>query len=311
MLMTRRELVRDLTLGLGALALPGCSRPAPTRDPATVLGHHDLALVTGDDPVANVRRAIAELGGIERFVSRGDIVTIKPNFYYGHPAWFATTTDPAVVRTVCELCLNAGAKRILMLDMYMRRTISDEDGVGIKRLTSTLQDTYFALLADDRLYRDLDLKGRFELGKIGVARAVYECDAFINIPVAKSHGAARVTFGLKNLMGLIQDPEEWHDRYDLQRAIADFGESLRPTLTVVDATRGLLTGGPGWGGLVGDLRTIVAGVDPVAIDACCAGLAPWNGEDCAATCVPHIRHAAQLGAGTLDWRSLSHKVVTL
>jgi uncharacterized protein (DUF362 family) len=313
---TRRELLRDLALGLGGLSLggvglPACGRPEAPAEVTAATGWNDLAVVSGGDAGTMVRRAIASLGGIRRFVTRGAIVTLKPNFYMGQPAAFATTTDPAVVRAVCEECLAAGARRIVMLDKCARKTVFDDDALGIEAMLGDLQHTYYALLSEGRLYRDLELGRRFELGRIGVARQAYECDVLINVPVAKSHNATGVTFGIKNLMGLVEKPELWHSEQDLHRAIADFGEHLRPALTVVDATRGLLTGGPGWGGEVGDLKTIVAGVDPVAVDACTLGLSPWNGRRYEPSEVAYLKHAAELGAGTLDWKSLTHEVVSL
>jgi uncharacterized protein (DUF362 family) len=296
---------------LGALALPGCREPIQPVElqPATDL--LDMVVVSGGGPAENTLRALRELGGIQRFVSRGDVVTIKPNFYMGHPADYGTTTDPEVVRVVCEQCLAAGARRIVLVDKFTRKTLFDDDALGISRMMADLQHTTYARLADERLFRDLDLGRRFELERIGVARLAYECDVLINLPVGKSHGSVGVSFALKNLMGLIQEPEAWHSEYDLHRAIADFGEHFRPALTLVDLTRGLLTGGPNWGGEVGDLRTVVAGIDPVAIDACCTGLAAWNGQQVKPEEVAYLRHAAELGAGSLDWERSYHKVVRL
>ena len=58
------------------------------------------------------RRAIEELGGIRRFISRGDVVVVKPNAAWDRTPEQAANTNPQVVAEVCRLCLEAGARRV-------------------------------------------------------------------------------------------------------------------------------------------------------------------------------------------------------
>ncbi|MCU0243043.1 MAG: DUF362 domain-containing protein, partial [Vicinamibacteria bacterium] len=62
------------------------------------------------------RKAIEGLGGMARFVSRGDVVWIKPNIAWDRRPEQAATTNPDVVATLVTLCLEAGAKRVMVSD---------------------------------------------------------------------------------------------------------------------------------------------------------------------------------------------------
>src|SRR3974377_855901 len=71
-------------------------------------GLPEMAIAQGDDPRQLVRKAIAELGGIQRFVSRGDVVVIKPNASWDRTPEQAANTKPLVVGGTARLCTEAG-----------------------------------------------------------------------------------------------------------------------------------------------------------------------------------------------------------
>lgn len=125
-------------------------------------------------------------------------------------------------------------------------------------------------------------------------RDVLETGCLINLPVAKTHGGATLTLGLKNWMGSVRDRGFWH-RSGLHQCIADFGTLVRPSLTIVDATRIMVTNGPRGPGELKTPNQIVLGTDPVAVDAYAAtlfGLEPFA--------VPYIQIAHGLGLGCGD-----------
>jgi uncharacterized protein (DUF362 family) len=106
--------------------------------------------------------------------------------------------------------------------------------------------------------------------------------------------------GIKGLMGLIWDRWSFHSRYNINEALADLATVLRPKLTVLDATRALTTGGPGGPGEVVKPNLVVAGTDPVAVDAFGVGVAPWYGQRFAGRQVEHLFAASQRGLGQID-----------
>ena len=104
------------------------------------------------------------------------------------------------------------------------------------------------------------------LKKVKLMKDVLESDVFINIPTAKSHAATGVSLGMKGLMGVIWDRKYFHSQ-DIHQAIADLSSVVKVDLTLLDASRALSTGGPAGPGRIVTPQTIVAGIDPVAVDA--------------------------------------------
>ena len=64
-----------------------------------------------------VRRAIAALGGMERFVPRDANVIVKPNICVAYHTYeYAATTNPWVVGALVKMCLEAGARSVRVMD---------------------------------------------------------------------------------------------------------------------------------------------------------------------------------------------------
>jgi uncharacterized protein (DUF362 family) len=84
---------------------------------------------------------------------------------------------------------------------------------------------------------------------------------------------------------------------------------MLPTVTLMDCYRVLLRNGPTGGNLedVAVKKTLVAGTDPVAIDAYVAK-AYWNLDP---EHLPYLQMAAARGLGTVDFAALAVKVSQL
>ncbi len=282
---------------------------AAVKSALKAAGKPDLAVVVGADPAKNVRAAIDAMGGIGRFVSKGDVVTIKPNMGFANKPEAATTTDPRVVRAVAEQALSAGAKRVLIYDYPCHKPDIALDICGVKDMMKGVDDTFVYVIQRETFFKEVTIPGGKTLKKIKVARDIMESDCIINLPVAKSHGSAKVSFGMKNWMGVVEDRKSWHFWHDLNTAIADISTFIRPKLTLLDATRALVTGGPGGPGKVEALNTIVAGIDPVALDAYGLTLAPFGGEGYKPADIKYLVDAASRGIGSYDLAKLNiHKM---
>lgn len=273
------------------LAAPTGASPAPA-DTAYLA----VARGAGADPAELTRRAIAALGGIERFVKPGASVILKPNICTAyHGPEYASTTNPQVVAAVVALCLGAGAKRVRVMDApfggtaqnaYVKSGISDavQAAGGEMEVMSRMR------------YRTLDIPNGRKIQEWQVYGDVLDADVLINLPIAKDHGSTRLTLGMKNLMGLIQDRGGFHSR-GLDQCIADLNSSLRPQLTVVDAVRILMENGP-TGGNLNDVKatdTVIASADIVAADAYATTLFGMTGKD-----IGYIRLGAEMGLGQMD-----------
>lgn len=298
--LSRREFIkRSASLGIAA----GLSSLFPTvwRDVFGEEGEKaaDLAVVTGT-PAEATKRAIEVLGGITRFVKEGDRVLLKPNLSFANPPESGSTTEPRVIRAVAELCLGAGARRVVVMDHPLRSKTACLQKTGVREILGDLDSVALFLVDQRRFFTEVEVPGGKAFNRVEVAKEVVKCDVLINLPCAKSHSATGVSFGMKNLMGLVWDRGYFHEKADLNQAIAELSTVIRPHLTLLDATRALVSGGPGGPGKVKELNTIVAGLDPVAVDSYATTLAPWYGRTFTGEQVKHILNAHRLGLGEID-----------
>jgi uncharacterized protein (DUF362 family) len=248
-----------------------------------------------------VTRVLSPLGGIQKFVKKGSKVLLKPNFSFSTPPEAGTSTSPELVRTLALMCRDAGAKSVIVLDNTIKQSKMCLERTGIEAALKDLED-FVRIAVPQRLaeFRDVDVPKGKALKKVKLANDLFTSDVYISLPVAKSHAATVVTFGLKNQMGLILDRGSFHSRYDIHQAIADLGTVARPHVTILDATRCLQTGGPGGPGKVVEKGILACSTDPVALDAYATTLVEWGGKPTTPADVKHIIYASAHGLGVSD-----------
>jgi uncharacterized protein (DUF362 family) len=263
--------------------------PAPTGDQAY------LAVARGADPAAITLAALAALGGIERFVRAGDEVIVKPNICVDyHPPEYAATTNPTVVATLVTLCLGAGARRVRVMDTPFGGTA--ESAYAISGIAEAVRAAGGEMEVMSRVkFAQFAIPEGRDITAWEVYRDVLETDVLIDVPIAKHHSLARLSLGGKNLLGVAGTPNRLHR--NLGQRIADLVSLVRPTLTVVDAVRIMVTHGP-TGGSLNDVRqtnTVIASHDIVAADAYAATLFELTGAD-----IGYVKAAADMGLGTME-----------
>jgi len=275
----------------------------------------DLAVIKSASPEAATIAAIESLGGIGQFVKSGDRIVIKPNMAFPNPPEWGTTTSPEVVLTVVKLCLDAGARSILVIDYPMAQPERCLKNTGVAEACEKLgsKKIRVSVETEQRSYTEVALENAKELKKTEIHKALLRADAFINIPVAKSHSATAVSFGMKNIMGLIWDRKYLHQGINLDQGIADLStfDKLRPSLIVMDATKALIIGGPQGPGRTKSLNTVICGTDPVAVDSYTVTLARWNNRGYTPADVKHIAAANAMGVGEMNIEKLSVKELNL
>ncbi len=289
---------RSATATVAPAAATPASTVAPTS-PTPAVGDAYLAVARGPDPAANVEAALRAIGGIERFVAPGNDVIVKPNICVAYRApEYAATTNPDVVAALVRLCRAAGAKRVRVMDQPFGGT-ADE---AYKR--SGIADAVDAAGGEMEIMAGMKFESTSipegqDIKQWSVYRDALDADVLINVPIAKTHELALLTLGMKNLMGLIEDRGSLHS--NLAQRIADLTSLFRPQLTVIDATRILIAGGPTGGDLndVRETQTVVASHDVVAADAFASTLFGLTGSD-----VPATLAGASRGLGTLDLNSI-------
>jgi uncharacterized protein (DUF362 family) len=290
--MTRRKFLKAATAGV-ALGLVG--------GPSISFGkeEYDLAVISGE-PVAATKKALEAMGGISRFVRKGQQVVLKPNMSFSRTPEFATTTHPLVVATVAHACIEAGAPQVLVLDHTLQRAELCLERAGIHEACKNIPKVYVLALQERKFFREIKIPQGKILERIEVVKEILDGHILINIPVAKSHSATGVSLGMKGLMGLIWDRESFHSQYNINQAIADLGTVIKPVLTILDATRALVSGGPGGPGEVMKPNLIIAGTDPVAVDSYGVSIVPWYGQNFKGRQVEHLLAAYQKGLGKID-----------
>lgn len=254
-----------------------------------------------------VKAAVDALGGIDSFVKEGDKVCLKPNISFGANVDCGATTSPGIVKQVVELCLNAGASKVIILDHVIQDPDLCVENSGIEQALVN-KKVSLMVLTKERQFTEVDVPDGKELQTVKIAKAIHSSDKLISIPTAKSHSATGVSLGIKNLMGLIWDRGNLH-QVNLHRAIAELGTVIKPDLTIVDATRALTTGGPGGPGKTVVLNKIVAGMDMVAVDSYAVGLTQWYNKSFTGKQVKYIVEASDLGLGEIDTAKMNIKEV--
>jgi uncharacterized protein (DUF362 family) len=320
--MTRREaMLQLLRVGGVAAGAAGAAvwlsehsfRPVPTRAEQARRDHRIAAdpqlpamtVVQGGEPRELVQNALENLGGIRRFVSRQDVVVIKPNIAWDRTPEQAANTNPDVVAEVVRQCWQAGAKRVIVTDVSCNEPRRCFQRSGIQ--AAARAEGAEVILPDPELYREVELGG-VVLKSWPVFTPFLEADKIFNLPIAKHHGLTGVTLGMKNWYGILGGQRN-RLHQQIHQSLADLASFMLPTLTMIDCYRILLRNGPTGGNLedVATKKTIVAGTDPVALDAYVAK-AYWNLDP---EHIPYLQMAAARGLGTVEFDKLQLKVSQL
>jgi len=256
---------------VGSSPLKGMTAAADEKAAPTAAGEWpDLVTVRNGSPVRLVRTALEKMGGMGRFVSRGDRVVLKPNIGWDRIPEQAANTNPQVVGQLIRYCLEAGAASVTVLD----NTCNDQRRCyarsGIEAACRERGAELRPLVPRD--YVEVDMKGDV-IGRWLVARPVLEADCLINVPVAKHHSLTRVSLGMKNWFGAVGGRRQ-HLHQNIAATITDMAAYFQPRLVVVDAVRILLRNGPQGGNVkdVDQINTLIASTDQVAADAAAAQL---------------------------------------
>jgi uncharacterized protein (DUF362 family) len=256
------------------------------------------------DPTAEqlVRRAVDAMGGMKRFVSRGDVVVVKPNIGWDRMPIHAANTNPDVVGAVVQMAFEAGAKKVVVADGSCNDPNRCFQRSGIWRKAYSLGAE--VVLPAEHRFRTTRMKGEI-LDEWPIFTTLVDADKVINVPVAKHHNLAKYTAAMKNWYGVLGGRRNrLHQNIDV--SIADLATFMRPTLVVVDAMRVLMRNGP-QGGNIDDtkvMNTVFATVDQVAADAYGATLIGQHRDN-----LPYVKMGHERGLGTMYWEQLRVKEV--
>ena len=304
----RREFIKQ-SVALGVTTIAGLTSLPKILTAGTTPAGIDISVVNGKDFFASTVKAVAQLGGIEKFVWKKSKVGLLINSPWNKPG---TYTNPDIALAVLKMCLDAGAKEIYSIENassgYWKRS----------RLYKQFEKEIDAIRSNnDKSTVDIP-KGK-SLKEVKISKTLLECDVLINIPIVKNHEGTHFTANLKNMMGACAGSTNryfhsgsgkgglfnaYADPDFLSQCIADVNLIRQPELCVVDATEFVTTNGPAGPGEIRKAYKVVAGTNPVSIDAYCATLLGFNPSD-----VSMIRFASEHGLGELDTKKLTIKEI--
>lgn len=270
-------------------------------------GPWDIVAVRNGGPVAMFEAGIAVLGGMKAFVKKGQHVVIKPNIAWDQPPEVPANTNPELVAAIVKHCLAAGAGKVTAFDHTCHNWERSYKTSGIaKAVTEAGGEMAPANLENH--YREVELPKAKILKKALIHKAMLDADVFINVPVLKHHGGAKLSLCMKNLMGVVWDRRFFHNQ-GLDQCIADLCCAPRkPDLNIIDAYRILRKNGPqGRAEEDGELaRYQLLGTDMVALDAAAAKLYGMKPQD-----LGFVRMAREMGGGEADLAKVKIKRITL
>ena len=259
------------------------------------VGKYDLVAVMGGEPEDMFDKAIASLGGMEKYVKKGQKVVVKPNIGWDVIPERAANTNPKLVKRIIEHCFKAGAKEVVVFDFTCDNWQKTYKNSGIEAAVKEAGGQ-IAPGNNESSYKPVTVAKGKKLKEAKEHELILNADVFINVPILKNHQGSTLSISMKNLMGIVWDRGFWH-RTDLHQFIADYATYRKPDLNIVDAYRVMKKNGPK-GVSEADvvlMKSLIISEDIVAADAAAAklfGLEPKS--------IDYIRIAHEMGVGRMD-----------
>jgi uncharacterized protein (DUF362 family) len=303
--ITRRNFIKGSVGTAFVLSLSNFGLPEVFAQSIKEESFPDLAVVTNGTPALMTRKVMELLGGMEKFISKGDIVVVKPNIGWDRNLQQAANTNPEVVAEIVKMCLECGAKKVKVFDRSCNTASRCYENSGIKKAASQAGAEVSYVV--DTGFSQMKFPQGEALKKWYMYKPAIEADVLINVPIAKNHGLSKLTLGMKNLMGIMGgDRGEIH--WNIDDNLADVANFVRPQLTILDAYRILVRNGPQGGSLqdVKEIKTIIAGKNIATVDAYGTTLFGMNPED-----LGSVVKANKFGLGEIDLNKVTIKKVAL
>ncbi|MBV5283485.1 MAG: DUF362 domain-containing protein [Paludibacter sp.] len=311
--MKRRDFFKSAAVvGLASIFKPGTLAASTTAaSKISVQTGVDMVAVMGGEPEIMLIKAMKELGGIGKYVKKGQKVVIKPNIGWDKKPEMAANTNPELVGALIKLCKSAGAVEVLVFDHTCQDWQKCYTNSGIK---AAVEKAGGKMVPgnDESYYREVQVPKGVQLKTAKIHKAILDCDVWFNVPVLKHHGGAKNSISMKNLMGIVWDRQFFHSN-DLHQCIADSATIYKkPALNIVDAYRIMKSNGP-QGKTEADavtLKSLIISPDFVAADTAAmkmfAQVQPTNIAD-----VRYIAMAEKLKVGTQHLDKLNVKRIKL
>ena len=301
-MINRREFIKRSSKAALALSVLSASKAVSVFAQQTVPA---AVWVENGEPADLLKAALKEYGGMNHFISKGDIVVVKPNIGWDRAPQYAANSNPDLVAEIIKACYSAGAKTVKVFDKSCNNARRCYKNSQIEE-KATAVDAEVSQIRDEKFVNTALKNGKI-LKEWSLYKDYLEADKVINVPIAKHHSMSRVTLGLKNLMGVMGDNRgSLHSDFDLK--INDIDSNILPTLTIMDAYRILTANGPVGGNLAHVKLTKTLIMSPCVVTADFLALDLFG---LTLTEVGHIKEAVARGMNKYDLKKLNLKKITL
>ena len=250
-----------------------------------------VVITRGTNPIEVAVKALTLVkSDVDKVLSKAEQILIKPNYINAKHPSTGVTTDSRVIEGIIKYLKTQKTSNIII-----------GEGSGFADTTHAFKVAGVDKVAQQWNVRLLDLnKDEFievnppnplALKKVKVAKTALE-SIIISVPKLKLHRIATVTLSLKNMMGVLASKGTMHTG-NLSKNIADLASIVKPSIAVID---GIIAGeGHETSGNPVEMNLVIAGTDPVAVDAVGAAV-----MDVPPTEVKHLNLAEQKGLGTCN-----------
>ncbi len=310
--MKRRDFLKTGAVAGAALTLDFSGLQAALKtNTIAVEQTPEMVAVMGGEPDVMLGKALDALGGIGKYVKKGQKVVIKPNIGWDRTPELAGNTNPQLIKALVKRCLDAGAEKVTVFDHtcdnWQKCYESSGIAVAVKEAGGVIVPAN-----DEKYYKEVSIPNGVKLKSAKIHEALLEADAWINVPILKNHGGAKLSCAMKNYMGIVWDRRFFHQN-DLQQCIADICTwQKRPVLNIVDAYRMMHQNGPQGKSAadVATLKSIIVSPDIVAVDT--AALALFNQvKKLDREAVGHIGKGEALKLGSTDLKKMNIKRIKI
>jgi len=310
----RREFIKkSMSMGLAVGGSFLLGRPsllwAKNKTPAAP----DIVMVNNGEPDALFNKAMQAMGGMRQFVKKGQSVVVKPNIAFPQKPEIGATTNPLLVKTIVEHCLQAGAKTVYVFDNSVGSDRSPQC-CKISGIENAATSAGAILVPSDKeaYYHKVRIPDAKMLKTSSVHEIILESDVLINVPILKNHDLTDLSISMKNLMGVVWDRQFYHS-HDADQCIADFCLFKKPDLNVVDAYRVMMKHGPAGFAISGYQprdtsikKTLLISKDIITADAAATevfGYKPGR--------IRHIAFGHEMNIGNMNLHELNIQTYTL
>jgi uncharacterized protein (DUF362 family) len=260
-----------------------------------------LAIAHGPDPAALLPPALNALGGVERFIKKGDVVIVKPNVAFSSAPMIGATTNPDLVAAVVRLALAAGAAKVIVTDNPINQPerCFEQTGVGPAAAKAGAQ----VFIPTESSFAPLSVPGGTLIQNWPFLHQPFKnATKVIGVAPIKDHTRALASMSMKNWYGLLGGRRnQFHQ--DINDIIKELAMMIRPTLVILDGTKVMMRHGP-TGGSLSDLsekNTLIVSTDQVAADA--VGYTLLDRDPAA---LPYLRMAADLNLGQYQYKKIPY-----